>query len=189
MVESCQGVQFMEHNTVNKKRLLIVVDMQNDFISGTLGSSDAKKAVPAVKELIQAERQAGANVIFTQDTHGENYLSTQEGKLLPVPHCIRRTAGWNVPAELFSAAPDARIFEKDTFGSISLAEHVRREQYDEITLCGVCTDICVISNALLLKAYCPESRVRVVSSACAGTSTEAHAAALRTMQSCQIIIE
>ncbi len=162
------------------KRLLVVVDMQHDFVDGALGSEAAQAAVPAVKALVaQAEE-----VVYTQDTHGEDYLDTHEGKLLPVPHCIRGSAGWEILPGLYRSG--ARIFEKNTFGSLALAEYAAA--FDEITLCGVCTDICVVSNALLIRAFAPEARVRVVSAACAGTSPEAHEAALLTMKSCQIEI-
>ena len=122
--------------------------------------------------------------LYTQDTHGGDYLETHEGKLLPVPHCIRCTAGWEIVPQLFRRG--ARVFEKGTFGSVPLAEYAAG--YGEITLCGVCTDICVVSNALLIRAFAPEAGVRVAASACAGTSPEAHQAALLTMKSCQIEI-
>ncbi len=169
------------------KKLLVVVDMQNDFVSGSLASPEAEKVVPAVKKLILRKRAEGATVVFTKDTHGENYINTREGRLLPVPHTMKGTAGWEIVPELLSEATE--IFEKGTFGSLNLAEYARDWGFEEITLCGVCTDICVASNAVLLRAYCPESDVRVVAAACAGTSPANHEAALQTMRSCQIIIE
>lgn len=171
------------------KELLVVVDMQNDFVSGTLGSAAAAAVVPDVERLIRHKRRAGAQVVFTLDTHGEDYPNTQEGKLLPVGHCVKGTEGWKIVPELLPFTEGARLFEKPVFGSIALAEFVKNERFDEVTLCGVCTDICMVSNALLLKAYCPDTVVRVVAEACAGTSEEAHAAALATMKSCQVIVE
>ena len=162
------------------KRLLIVVDMQRDFVDGALGSAAAQAIVPAVGALVSGADE----VVYTQDTHGGDYLETHEGKLLPVPHCIRGTAGWEILPQLFRRG--ARVFEKGTFGSVPLAEYAAG--YGEITLCGVCTDICVVSNALLIRAFAPEAGVRVAASACAGTSPEAHQAALLTMKSCQIEI-
>lgn len=171
------------------KRLLVVVDMQNDFVSGTLGSKAAQNIVPNVLSLIEKERARGTEAVFTKDTHGEDYPATQEGRMLPVPHCKKGTDGWELFGELKTLAGDSRIFEKGTFGSLELGEYAREQGFSEIVLCGVCTDICVISNALLIKAYCPEAAVRVISAACAGTSPHAHAAALTAMQSCQIIVE
>lgn len=168
------------------KKLLVVVDMQNDFIYGALGSKDAEAIVPAVKELLARAREEGAETVFTMDTHGANYLSTAEGKRLPVPHCIKDTAGWEIIPELSGYSENVRRFEKNLFGSIALAEYARDNGYGEIALCGVCTDICVISNAVLLKTYCPETPVTVYARACAGTSPTAHDAALIAMQSCQI---
>ena len=173
---------------MEEKRLLVVVDMQNDFISGTLGSDAAKNAIPAVAELISREKQAGAEIVFTQDTHGKNYLFTREGKYLPVPHCLRGSEGWEIVPELAPYADGARTFEKYEFGSIALADYARKGRYREIILCGVCTDICVVSNAILLKTFCTEAEVKVISAACAGTSAENHAAALRTLQSCHILV-
>lgn len=164
------------------KRLLVVVDMQNDFVDGSLGTPEARAVVPAVQELLERERGAGSDVAFTMDTHGADYLSTQEGRLLPVPHCIRGTHGWQIIPPLQTG--DARIFEKGAFGSVELARFAR--PYKEIVLCGVCTDICVVSNALLIKAFSPEAHVMVAERACAGVSPDAHEAAIRTMKSCQV---
>lgn len=168
------------------KRLLVVIDMQKDFIDGALGSKEARAVVSVIKELIRRERESGSTVVFTQDTHGADYAETQEGRLLPVPHCIKGTEGWEISSELTPFASSARIFEKNAFGSIALAEYVQREAFEEIALCGVCTDICVVSNALLIKAFCPEAAVSVMKDACAGTTPQNHAAALVTMQNCQI---
>lgn len=166
------------------KKLLVVVDMQRDFLEGALGTQEAQALLPRVRERIEGAKAAGETVVFTRDTHDYDYLQTQEGKKLPVPHCIRGTAGWEILPQLFRRG--ARVFEKGIFGSVPLAEYAAG--YGEITLCGVCTDICVVSNALLIRAFAPEASVCVVAGACAGTSPEAHQAALLTMKSCQIEI-
>ena len=145
-------------------RLLVVVDMQNDFVSGALGTPEAQAVLGEVQALLAAERAAGSAVAFTLDTHGADYLSMQEGRRLPVAHCIRGTKGWELASGL--DARGARLFEKGTFGSVELAEYARA--FDEVLLCGVCTDICVVSNALLIKAFSPETRVMVAGRACAG---------------------
>ena len=164
------------------RRLLVVVDMQHDFVDGALGTPEAVRILPAVRTLVEEWR---GDVAYTQDTHGADYAATQEGKFLPVPHCIQGTYGWEIVPEL-RTGKSARIFEKGTFGSVALAEYAK--EYDEVALCGVCTDICVVSNALLIRAFAPEASVCVVAGACAGTSPEAHQAALLTMKSCQIEI-
>lgn len=162
------------------KRLLVVVDMQHDFVDGALGTPEAVRILPVVRAL--AEQWHG-DVAYTQDTHGADYAATQEGKFLPVPHCIRGTRGWEIVPEV-RTGKSARIFEKGTFGSVALAEYAK--EYDEVALCGVCTDICVVSNALLIKAFSPETAICCVTNACAGTSPAAHEAALETMRSCQV---
>lgn len=169
------------------KRLLVVVDMQNDFISGALSSPEAEKIVPAVKDLVAREKQAGTKIVFTQDTHGENYFQTQEGKRLPVLHAVFATKGWEIVPPLREGA--AHVFQKGAFGCLELAEFARDGGFEQIILCGVCTDVCVVSNALLIKAYCPEAEIAVVKNACAGTSRQNHEAALATMKSCQITVE
>lgn len=166
------------------KRLLVVVDMQRDFVDGVLGTPEARAIVPSVCGLLARSRAEGCAVAFTLDTHGKEYLSTNEGRALPVPHCIKGTEGWELIPQL--NASGARLFEKETFGSVSLAQYAAG--FDEVTLCGVCTDICVVSNALLIKAFSPEMRIKAVADACAGTTPAAHAAAIATMRSCQIEI-
>lgn len=169
------------------KRLLVVVDMQVDFVYGALGTEEAVRILPAVERAIARERERGTQVVFTQDMHEVDYPNTQEGRLLPVPHCIRGTEGVKIiPSLLFEGAD---VFEKGTFGSVGLAEFVRKGAFEETLLCGVCTDICVVSNALLIKAFCPEMKVSVLKDACAGTTPEGHEAAIATMQSCQIFME
>ena len=173
--------------------LLIVVDMQRDFVSGALGSEQARAIVPAVCARIRQASAEGTQVIFTLDTHGEDYLSTREGRLLPVPHCVKGTPGWQLVPELSAErTPDMALIEKPTFGSTALAHLAARQAAAPggagmvIELCGVCTDICVVSNALLLKAALPEAELVVDSRLCAGVTPDKHAAALETMRSCQI---
>lgn len=166
-------------------KVLLVIDMQNDFIGGALGTKEAVGIVPNVREKIRLARQEGTLVIFTRDTHADDYLQTQEGALLPVPHCIKGTDGWQLEASLDAA--DSRIFDKPCFGSEALAAYLKTlPNITEIELCGVCTDICVITNALLVKTALPEVPVSVDASACAGVSPGSHANALRAMQMCQI---
>lgn len=166
------------------KKLLVVVDMQNDFISGSLGTKEAEAIVPAVISKIKNYETNGDTVVFTLDTHEENYLSTMEGKNLPVLHCIRGTKGWEMDSRL-SHFKGMR-FEKPTFGSTKLASWAADEKFDDIMLVGLCTDICVISNAILLKASLPESVIRVDSSCCAGVTPQSNANALEAMKMCQI---
>ena len=169
------------------KKLLVVVDLQNDFVSGSLKAEGGEEAAVAVRALIERERAQGSEIVYTKDLHGDNYLKTQEGKRLPVPHCIRGTHGAEFADGIYLKG--AKVFEKETFASIALAEYARRGNYDEILFAGICTDICVVSNALLVKAYCPQARVAVCSSACAGTTRENHLSALNVMKCCQIDIE
>ena len=169
------------------KKYLLVIDMQKDFVDGSLGTAEAQAIVPAVAEKI---RGFEGEVIFTQDTHGENYMETQEGKFLPVLHCIKGTPGHEVIPELQEFLADAKVFLKGTFGSVDLAAYLskRAEEIESIELIGLCTDICVVSNALLLKAAMPEKPLFVDASCCAGVTPEKHAAALETMRSCQITV-
>lgn len=170
------------------KKLLIVVDMQTDFVTGALGTKEAQAIVPVVAEKIKKAKEEGTDVIFTLDTHEENYLDTQEGKHLPVPHCIKNTEGWMLIPELRPLAGGCMSVEKPTFGSTRLAHIVGRAGYDEIELIGLCTDICVISNAMILKASVPETPISVDASCCAGVTPESHANALASMKMCQITI-
>ncbi|MCL2148193.1 MAG: cysteine hydrolase [Methanomassiliicoccaceae archaeon] len=166
------------------KKLLVVVDMQNDFITGALGSPQAQAIVPSVKEKIEMYRRNGDDVLFTRDTHGPEYLETQEGRLLPVAHCIEGTDGHSIADGLY--AEGDRMVDKPAFGSLELAEKVAAGGYGEIELCGLCTDICVVSNALILKARLPEALVTVDAGCCAGITEESHRAALQTMRMCQV---
>ena len=173
------------------KRYLIVIDIQNDFVTGSLGTPEAEAIVGAAAE---AARDFPGEVVFTQDTHGEDYLETQEGRNLPVPHCIKGTWGWEIVDELEAVRRErgARSFEKVTFGSTDLAEMLAaenaKEPLESVELIGLCTDICVVSNALLIKAFMPEVPVSVDSSCCAGVTPAAHEAALATMRSCQVAV-
>ncbi len=167
-------------------KYLIVVDMQNDFISGSLGSEQAKSIVQNVVEKV---RSFDGTVIFTQDTHDEKYLKTQEGKKLPVEHCIKGSVGHEICEELKPFVEFS--VEKCTFGSLELPNIIKRgrSKVEEIELCGLCTDICVISNAMILKAAFPETRIVVDSSCCAGVTKESHETALNAMRAVQIEIK
>ena len=169
------------------RKLLIVIDMQNDFIDAALGTKEAVSIVDAVKEKIRS--YPAEDVIATMDTHGENYMDTQEGKYLPVPHCIRGTEGWKIRPDIEELLKGAKIYEKPTFGSTALAADLKElsgTKELELELVGLCTDICVVSNALLLKAAMPEVKITVDAACCAGVTPEKHEAALETMRSCQI---
>lgn len=164
-------------------KILVVVDMQNDFIDGALGTSEAVAIVPYVKSLIEG---FDGRVFFTRDTHFENYMETEEGKNLPVPHCIKGTEGWQIRAEL-DVLRRTEAIDKLTFGSRELVEVIAREgEIESITFVGLCTDICVISNAILVKAFYPEIPLTVDARGCAGVTPESHARALEAMRMCQI---
>ena len=166
------------------KKLLLVVDMQNDFITGALGSAQAAAILHAVNAKIREHRCGGSEIIFTRDTHQSDYLTTQEGRYLPVVHCVEGSPGHALADGLDCAG--AQVFDKPQFGSLELAQLVAGGGYDEIELCGVCTDICVVSNALILKARLPEIKITVDANCCAGVSEKSHNAALLTMKMCQI---
>lgn len=169
--------------------ILIVVDMQNDFIDGALGTKEAEAIVPKVEQKI---RNFSGRVLFTRDTHEENYMDTQEGQKLPVPHCIRGTDGWQIRPELQVLCKEEPI-DKVTFGSVDLGrvlqEADQKDPVKSITFVGLCTDICVISNALLAKAYLPEAELTVDASCCAGVTPQSHKNALEAMKVCQIRVE
>ena len=200
------------------KKLLIVIDMQNDFIDGSLGTPEALAIVENVKNKIR--QYPPHDVIATMDTHEEDYLNTQEGKFLPVEHCIRHTYGWEIREDIKELLSEAEIYEKPTFGCEELAMDLRSYAEElrfkaggmelissgranelswnagdavgeqiELELVGLCTDICVVTNALLLKTYMPEVRISVDPTCCAGVTPEKHLAALETMRSCQIVVE
>ena len=167
-------------------KILIVVDMQKDFIDGALGTAEAVAIVPNVIEKIKQYESSDNLVIYTKDTHLENYMDTREGRHLPVPHCIKGTAGHEIPDEILRGHD--LIIEKPTFGSVELVHYLENIEFDEVELIGLCTDICVVSNALLIKARFPEREVSVDSSCCAGVTPATHEAALTTMKMCQINI-
>lgn len=171
------------------QNILLVIDMQNDFIDGALGTPEAVAIVGKVAEKIKS---FPGRVIFTRDTHEENYMETQEGRKLPVPHCIRGSQGWQIREELEKLRTGPAV-DKPTFGSQALGELLlkldKEEKIGSITLVGLCTDICVISNALLAKAFLPEVPITVDASCCAGVTPESHKTALSAMKMCQIQVE
>lgn len=172
-------------------KMLIVVDMQNDFVDGSLGTKEAQEIAPKVVDKIKNFK---GQVLYTRDTHDENYLETEEGRNLPVVHCVYETKGWQLIPEIDALAKERNslIFDKPTFGSLSLAGCLngihKVSKIDELELVGLCTDICVISNALLLKATMPDIKISVDASCCAGVTPESHENALNAMKMCQISI-
>ena len=173
-----------------KKKALIVVDMQNDFIDGALGTKEAVAIVPNVKKKIAKYLANGDSIVFTRDTHGTDYLDTHEGKNLPVAHCVDGTAGWEIPQDI--DIPNAVHVDKHRFGFLNWwaleCEDFCVDYYDDIEIVGLCTDICVVSNALILRSLLPETEITVDASCCAGVTPEKHKAALEVMRSCQIKI-
>ena len=168
-------------------KLLIVIDMQNDFVTGALGSEAAREIVGAVEAKVRTAHEAGDQTLFTRDTHDENYLQTQEGKYLPVVHCVKGTPGREIIDALKPYTKTiSDVIDKPAFGSLELARQVAGGNYDEIELCGLCSDICVVSNALILKAQLPETKITVDARCCAGVTEESHQAALLTMKMCQV---
>ena len=177
----------------DKGRILLVVDMQKDFIDGALGTAEAVAIVPAVCEKIRAARAAGDCVLATLDTHGEDYLHTREGRFLPVTHCVKDTAGWRLDPAVEEALDGAPTLEKPSFGSMELPGRLNElcgisgdGAGWTIEVIGLCTDICVVSNALILKAAFPEADMLVDAACCAGVTPESHRAALTTMGFCQL---
>ncbi len=171
-------------------KFLVVVDMQNDFIDGALGTKEAVAILPAVKAKIE---NFDGRVLFTRDTHETDYMQTQEGKNLPVEHCIKDTDGWQIRPELDALRKEEAI-DKPSFGSVALAQLLKaydnyEEKIESVTLIGLCTDICVISNAMIIKAYLPETPIFVDAECCAGVTPESHERALDAMAVCQINIE
>ena len=170
------------------KKVLVVVDMQNDFVDGALGTKEAEGIVDYVASKI---KNFNGNIFVTLDTHGRDYLETAEGKKLPVPHCIKMTQGWLLHEKVFEALSGKAytLIEKKTFGAKKLIKELSKcsDNDDlEIEFVGLCTDICVVSNALLVKAYFPEARIGVDAAGCAGVTPQSHRAALETMKMCQI---
>ena len=174
-------------------KALIVVDMQNDFVTGSLATKQAKLIIPKVVSKVESFLANDNVVIFTRDTHDSDYLDTLEGKKLPVEHCIKGTHGWEIGDELKHFAGVAyAIVDKPTFGSFALldvlAPLVEKGELESIELCGLCTDICVVSNAILLRAKFPETCIKVDAECCAGVTDDSHKSALQTMKACQIEI-
>lgn len=167
------------------KKILIIIDMQNDFITGSLANQDAQKIVKPICKYV--EKFDGDYIYLTRDTHGTDYLKTPEGKKLPIEHCIKNTEGWEIDSSIQKAISTKRhsIINKPTFGSL---EWLKRKDLKraEILICGTCTDICVVSNAVIIKAAYPQANVKVLGNLCAGLTKEKHNAALETMKSCQI---
>lgn len=172
------------------KKILVVVDMQNDFVDGALGTSEA---VGIVEKAAAKIRNFDGKIFVTLDTHGDNYMETAEGKKLPVPHCIKMTDGWQLNEKIKAAleGKDYTILEKGTFGSVELPEEIRKIKGNDsldVEFLGLCTDICVVSNVLLVKAYFPEETITVDAGCCAGVTPQSHKAALETMKMCQITV-
>lgn len=182
-------------------RVLVVVDAQKDFVTGALGSIEAQSIIPHMRERIREYADGNTLILFTKDTHEENYLETFEGFRLPVEHCVRGTPGWSLIKDISTLADgysnflifsDEEIVHsrilKETFGSVKLCEILKRNEYDitEIVFMGFCTDICVVSNALMVRSFLPNTLITVDASCCAGTTPEKHLAALEVMKSCQI---
>ena len=168
-------------------KILVVIDMQNDFIDGALGTGEAQAMLPRL--VAKLERETDAVLVFTQDTHGVDYLETQEGKNLPVPHCIKPEKGWEIAPSLKPFVEQAAaVVEKPTFGSLELPKVIAGLEPDEIELVGLCTDICVIANAMILKAAFPEVPVSVDASCCAGVTLQSHENALAAMKMCQVVV-
>ena len=157
----------------------IIIDVQVDFVTGALGTPEAQAMIPRLVEKLDND---DSDFIFTQDTHKENYLDTQEGKLLPIPHCIKGTPGWQIAPEIQRFTENAQVIEKKTYGTTRIPTITKK--YDKIELCGLCTDICVISNALILRAFYPETKIFINSNCCAGSTVEAHNTALLVMKNC-----
>ena len=169
------------------RKVLVVVDMQKDFIDGSLGTAEAQAIVQSVIEKMKSYDKA--DIYATRDTHSDNYLETAEGRKLPVVHCVKGTEGWRIHPEIEAQIDMAHIIDKPSFGSLELMELLRKENESEpleIELVGLCTDICVVSNALLLRAKLPGTVIKVDASCCAGVTKESHNAALATMKMCQI---
>ena len=166
------------------RKALIVVDVQNDFVDGSLGTKEAQAIIPNVKKKIKEYRDRGHQIIFTRDTHPMNYLNTYEGKHLPVIHCVKGSVGWQIYNELEVNTENDILIDKPTFGWLNWKDF----DFEEVEICGLCTDICVISNALIIRAAYPDINITVDANCCAGVTPETHKAALEAMKMCQIKI-
>ena len=169
------------------RKALLIIDMQKDFINGALGTKEAQAIVKNVLNRVEKAKKEKMDIIFTKDTHYDNYLETQEGKKLPVKHCIEGTDGWELCEELKKYETSENLYKKNTFGCVELAQDIK-DNYDEVELVGLCTDICVISNAMLIKAFNPEITIKVIQDCCAGVTPDSHKNALEAMKMCQIEI-
>jgi len=188
----------MEDTAMSKKRLLVVVDMQNDFINGVLGTARAQAIVPSVVKKIEAYKANEDYIVYTMDTHAENYLDTQEGKKLPVKHCIYDSEGWSLNPDIAQAIKGAKSvdsqeaveYQKGIFGSWALGEDVKRWEaaVESLEFVGVCTGICVISNVILVKTALPEMPVIVDAACCECVTSESHITALDAMELLQVEI-
>lgn len=183
---------------MKKKKILVIVDMQEDFVTGSLANKEAENVVPRIVEKLQKHGKEYSSILVTLDTHSENYLDTFEGKNLPVEHCVKGTEGHKIVGDIFNELQQLRkkkvfvkMFQKSTFASNKLATYlsVTTDSNYEIEIVGVCTDICVVSNALSIRASLPSTVISVDASCCAGTSVKAHEAALKVMNSCQIQVK
>ncbi len=175
-------------------KLLIVVDMQNDFVGGALKNDAAEKVIPNIEKKIESYLLNGENIVFTRDTHKNDYMETEEGKNLPVPHCLENTDGWQIVDKLKPDEDNSliNVFNKDTFGCSDLFEYFRKtgsEHFSEIELVGVCTDICVISNAVISKTACPNAHLIVDAACCAGVTPESHDTALNAMKALHVEVK
>lgn len=181
-------VDTIRGGNIMSKNILVVVDMQKDFIDGALGT---KEACGIVENVVEVVKNFEGEIIYTRDTHFEDYMTTQEGKNLPVPHCIKGSEGWQICKELEAVRTgEEKIFDKLTFGSAELGEYIRTQKnLEKVTLVGLCTDICVISNAMIIKANQPEVTIEVLKDCCAGVTPQSHNNALEAMKMCQIVIK
>lgn len=170
------------------KKLLVVVDMQQDFVYGALGTAQAREILPRVEQKIKKAKDEAISLAYTMDTHQPDYPQTLEGKKLPVIHCVEGTEGWTLCSVLADLLEGATAFHKSSFGSVELGEYVKNEGFDRVELVGVCTGICVLSNAVLIKAYSPEIEILVDGGLCACVSPESHQTALKAMELLQITV-
>lgn len=170
------------------KRLLVVVDMQQDFVYGSLGTAQARELLPRTEQKIRKACSEGISLACTMDTHQPDYLQTLEGKKLPVIHCVEGTEGWSLCPELSGLLENAKVFRKPSFGSVELGEYVKNEGFDRVGLMGVCTGICVLANAILIRAFSPEAEIVVYEDLCACVSQESHQTALKAMELLQVTV-
>lgn len=179
---------------MKEEKILVIIDMQNDFTTGVLGNTECTKAIDEVIDVVNKGEYD--QIIFTRDTHTEDYMNTREGKYLPVPHCIKDSEGWNIVPSIMEAAEKKvtaariKIFDKPTFGSVELGAYIKETEAQgaklTIDFTGVCTGICVINNVAIVKANCPEVDVRVIEKACACVTPDSHNTAIAAMKTFQV---